>query len=152
MSSSHWACYFNCNQLPCLLLIFLTLFFFLSILLCVCVNCSKYLTLCNPMDCSLPCLPVHGILQARILEWVAISFSRGLPNPGIKPKSPALQAVALPSEPLGKPFYSTNHLLINYAICYLFVYYLVSASPFYNMDFARTGIFTCLAHWFIPNT
>ena len=34
-------------------------------------------TLCNPMDCSLPGPSVHGILQARILEWVAISFSRG---------------------------------------------------------------------------
>ena len=35
------------------------------------------LTLYDPMDCSLPGPPVHGILQARILEWVAISFSRG---------------------------------------------------------------------------
>ena len=34
-------------------------------------------TLCDPMDCSLPGCSVHGILQARILEWVAISFSRG---------------------------------------------------------------------------
>ena len=34
-------------------------------------------TLCNPVDCSLPGSPVHGILQVRILEWVAISFSRG---------------------------------------------------------------------------
>ena len=33
------------------------------------------LTLCDPMDCSLPGSSVHGILQARILEWVAISFS-----------------------------------------------------------------------------
>ena len=33
------------------------------------------LTLCNPMDCSLPGSSVHGILQAGILEWVAISFS-----------------------------------------------------------------------------
>ena len=33
------------------------------------------LTLCNPMDCSLPGSSVHGIFQARILEWVAISFS-----------------------------------------------------------------------------
>ena len=35
------------------------------------------LTLCDPMDCSLPDSSVHGILQARILEWVAIPFSRG---------------------------------------------------------------------------
>ena len=35
------------------------------------------LTLCNPMDCSLPGSSVHGILQARILEWVPISFFRG---------------------------------------------------------------------------
>ena len=35
------------------------------------------LTLCNPIDCSPPGFSVHGILQARILEWVAISFSRG---------------------------------------------------------------------------
>ena len=34
-------------------------------------------TLCGPMDCSLPGSSVHGIFQARILEWVAISFSRG---------------------------------------------------------------------------
>ena len=41
---------------------------------------------------------VHGIVQARIPEWVAISFSRNLPNPGIEPGSPALQADALSSE------------------------------------------------------
>ena len=52
------------------------------------------LTLCDPMDCSLPDSSVPGILQARILEWVAIPFCRGSPNPGIKPWSPALQAVA----------------------------------------------------------
>ena len=38
-------------------------------------------TLCNPMDCSPPGSSVHGILQARILEWVAISFSRGSSQP-----------------------------------------------------------------------
>ena len=35
------------------------------------------LTLCNLVDCSLPGSSVHGIFQARVLEWVAISFSRG---------------------------------------------------------------------------
>ena len=39
-------------------------------------------TLCNPVDCSLPGSSVHGIIQARILEWVAISFSRGSSRPG----------------------------------------------------------------------
>ena len=34
-------------------------------------------TLCDPMDCSLQCSSIHGIIQARVLEWVAISFSRG---------------------------------------------------------------------------
>ena len=35
------------------------------------------LTLCDPMDCRLPGSSLHGILPARVLEWVAISFSRG---------------------------------------------------------------------------
>ena len=38
-------------------------------------------TLCNPVDCSLPVFSVHGILQARILEWVAFAYSRGLSRP-----------------------------------------------------------------------
>ena len=115
-------------------------------------------TLCNPIDGSPPGSPVPGILQARTLEWVAISFSNAwkwkvkvkslsrvqlfvtpwtvayqdplsmgfsrqecwnglpfpspedLPDPGIEPGSPALQADALPSEPPGKPSKDeTNH-------------------------------------------
>ena len=46
---------------------------------------------------------LYGILQARIPEWVAFPFSRDLPNPGIKPRSPALQADCLPAEPQGTP-------------------------------------------------
>ena len=38
-------------------------------------------TLCDPMDCSLPGFSNHGIFQARVLEWVAISFSRGSSQP-----------------------------------------------------------------------
>ena len=45
---------------------------------CFCCSVAQSCpTLCNPMDYSLPGSSVHGILQARILEWVAISFSRG---------------------------------------------------------------------------
>ena len=51
-------------------------------------------TLCDPIDCT-----VHGILQARVLEWVAFPFSRGSSKPGIEPKSPTLQADSLPAEP-----------------------------------------------------
>ena len=56
-------------------------------------------TLCDPIDYT-----VHGILQARILEWVAFPSPRDLPNPGIEPRSPALQADSLTAEPQGKPF------------------------------------------------
>ena len=42
---------------------------------------SRVWLFCNPMDCSLPGCSVHGILQARILEWVAISLSRGSSQP-----------------------------------------------------------------------
>ena len=38
-------------------------------------------TLCDPMDCSLPGSSVHGIFQAIVLEWIAISFSRGSSQP-----------------------------------------------------------------------
>ena len=54
-----------------------------------------YPTLCDPVDCSPAGFSVRGILQARILEWVAIPFSRGSSQPrepGIEPASPALQA------------------------------------------------------------
>ena len=60
-------------------------------------------TLYDPMDCSPPVSSVHGISQAGILEWVAILFSRVLPDLGIKPGSPALQVDSLPSEPPRKP-------------------------------------------------
>ena len=50
--------------------------------------------LCNPMDCSLLGSSVHGILQARVLEWVAISYSRGCCDPGVEPVSLASPALA----------------------------------------------------------
>ena len=61
------------------------------------------LTIWDLMDCSPLGSSVHGILQARILEWVAIPFSGDLPNPGIEPRPLSLQADSLPSEQPGKP-------------------------------------------------
>ena len=52
---------------------------------------------------SLPGSSVHGILQARILEWVTISFSRGSSQPEIESMSPALAHGFFPTEPPGKP-------------------------------------------------
>ena len=60
-------------------------------------------TLYNPMECSLQASSVHGILQAKLLEWVAVHFKGDLPDSGIEPRSPTLQADSLPSETPGKP-------------------------------------------------
>ena len=46
-----------------------------------CVHSQLCVTLCDPIDCSPPDSSVHGILQARILQWVAISSSRGSSQP-----------------------------------------------------------------------
>ena len=58
----------------------------------------NYVWLCDPMGYT-----VSEILQASILEWMAFPFSTALPNPGIEPRSPALQADSLLVEPQGKP-------------------------------------------------
>ena len=60
-------------------------------------------TLCDPMDCSPPSSSVHGIFQARILEWVAISFSREFSWPGVELGSPVSQTDSLMPEPPGTP-------------------------------------------------
>ena len=65
---------------------------------------QSFSTVCDPMDCSWPGSSVHGILQARALEGVAIPFSRVLPDPGMEwsPVSPALAGRFLTAEPRGK--------------------------------------------------
>ena len=55
--------------------------------LCVCARTQSCLTLCDGMDSSLPGSSVHGIFQARILEWVVISSLGDLPDPGIESES-----------------------------------------------------------------
>ena len=64
------------------------------------MTAKSHLTLSDPVDSSQPGSSVHGISQARILEWVVISFSRDLPNPGIEPaslESPALEGGFFPT-------------------------------------------------------
>ena len=76
----------------------------------------------TPMDWSPPGSFVHGIFQARILEWVAISFSRGPADPGIEPASLVSPALAnrffttqLPGKPVGLVIdYNSVFLLISF--------------------------------------
>ena len=63
---------------------------------CFYLAIKSCLTLCNPMDCSPPGSSVHGIFQARILEWGAIFSSRGSSRPRDRTTSPALQVDSLP--------------------------------------------------------
>ena len=73
-----------------------------------------YLTLCDPMGCSLPGSSVHGILQARILEWVAISSSGDLPNQGSNPHvSFCGRRVLYHSHQLGSPLSYRRDLMTN---------------------------------------
>ena len=79
---------------------------------------SECLTLCNPMDCSLQGSSAHGILQARVLEWVATPSFRRFPDPGTEPRSPALQAYSLPFElpgnHLGSPYCYFSVVLVKW--------------------------------------
>ena len=68
-------------------------------------------TLCDPMDCRLPGSFVHGVFQARILEWVAISFSRGTSWPRVWTCISCVSYIGRwffitrpPGKPIGEPF------------------------------------------------
>ena len=69
----------------------------------LCLVTHLCLTLYNPIDYILPGCLFMGILQARILEWVAMPSSRRSSNTRIEPRSPTLQKDSLLSEPWGKP-------------------------------------------------
>ena len=79
---------------------FSTELFLLCCSYCCCLVTKSCPTLCNPMDYTPPGSSVHGILQARIPEWVAMPSPGDLPNPEIKPRSPALAG----------GFFTTEHL------------------------------------------
>ena len=73
---------------------------------CVCIlNHFSHVQPCHPMDHSLPSFSIHGILQAGILEWIAMPSSRDIPDPGIKPKS-------LMSPALAGRFFTTSMALL----------------------------------------
>ena len=92
----------------------------------LCTVSQLCLTLCDPMNCSLPGFSFHGIFQGRILEWAAISSSRGSSRPRDQIHVSCVSCVAggfFTTEPPGKP--------LNYRVCLCLT------------------LFLCL-HWFPP--
>ena len=70
-------------------------------------------TLCDPMGCSPPSSFVHGIFQAKILEWVAFPSPGDLPDPGIQPASPVCQVDSLPLSHLGSPVWMVDTSIVS---------------------------------------
>ena len=85
------------------------------------VHSLSSVRLCDPMDCILPGSSVHGILQARILEQVAMSSFRGSPDSWIKSGSPALQADSSPSELPGKTQYKQTNVKYILTVGFVFL-------------------------------
>ena len=81
-----------------------------------CMYAQLCLTLCDPMDCSLPGSSVHGIIPARILEWVAISSSKRIfPTQGSNPHLLYQQTDSLPWSHLASPSYHIRQCKIEYS-------------------------------------
>ena len=76
-SGYHWTIFYC----VCVYVYIYTQCIYVNIHICCCLVTSCVWLFCNPVDCSLPGFSIHGIFQARILEWVAISFSRRSSGP-----------------------------------------------------------------------
>ena len=108
------------------------------------------------MNCSPPGFSFHRILQARILEWVAIPFFRNIPDPGIEPRSPTLQADTLPSEPPGKSMDLCVHPVL-FLFLMLRPYANILVSCFYDTDVKSACVWSlyeqcCVSIWSIGST
>ena len=86
-------------------------------------SCFSRVRLCNPKDCSPPGSSVHGSLQTRILEWVAMSSSKGwiFPTQGSNPHLLHCRQILLPTEP-------PRESNININLCFFLSYLLVMAA------------------------
>ena len=118
-------------------ILFMHLCVCVCVCVCVCAHTQWCLTFCNPMDCSLSGSFVHGISQARILEQVAISYSRDLPEPGIEPMflaSPALAGRFFTTAPPGKPLSIYTSLIF-----YLFDLIIIERSML-QVSFMMVGL------------
>ena len=114
-----------------------------EILLHFVVQLINYVRLfCDPMDCSLLDSSDHGISQVRILEWVVISFCRGLSNSGIKlvfPVSPALAGRFFTTEPPGKSI-MLYYMVANRWTKGIFLFFLHSFIQ-------QSCVYVCAGYW-----
>ena len=107
---------------------------------CACSIAQSRLTLCDPMDCSPPGSSVHGISQARILEWVAIFYSRGSSRPRDRTHVSCLlhwQANSLPLCHLGSPpaVYSNP-----WSLSIAWLYFIILKNDLYLLGFTPLSV------------
>ena len=96
------------------------LIFFPGFLMHACIVIQSCLTLCDPMDCSPPGSSVHGILQVRILEWVAMPFSRGPSRPRDRTQVSCIAGEYFTTWAPREAFYSNKVLLYLYLLSFDF--------------------------------
>ena len=99
----------------------------LTLLSCLSAKSLHHVWLCNPMDCSPPGSSVHGILQSRILEWLAMPSSRGSSQSMVRTHVSCLlhwQKGSLPRVPPGRPLLSWQRI-ITVALFFLFSYWSI---------------------------
>ena len=94
----------------CLLFVVLSITYWNKVKVLVAQSCPA---LCNPKDCSLPDSSVYGILQARILEWVAIPFPKGSSWLSDQTQVSCIAGRSLPFEPPEKPFSDENAIMLD---------------------------------------
>ena len=101
--------------------------------MCCCLVAKSFPTLCDPMDCSLPGSSVYGILQARILKWVAVPFSRGSSWP-----SDWLQV----SKIVGRLFtiWATREAPFKGMCIFIFILFIFSVAPVWHVELPWAGI------------
>ena len=100
----------------------------------VCLAAQSCSTLCDPMDCSSPGSSVHGILQAKILKWVAIPFSKGSSQPRDRTQVSCVEADSLPAEPLERSLHSV-YICHNFIKLYILNVHFVVCELYLNKAF-----------------
>ena len=99
----------------------------------------SHVQLCDPMDCSPAGSSVHGVLQARTLEWVAVPSSRGSSQPRDQSHSSWVAGGFLTPEPPGKPFYLISIFLFPLWYVWSFIFQLLKATTLPSK--LRGGVF-----------